>query len=152
MSVSLPGLPPGQAESEVMTARLTSRSSRTAALGSTLLIALTPALSACGGADASAATGTSTLKWTSSYFPKHWDPVVSGSGAQFRELALVYASLTRINDQGKAVPDLAQSWNYNSKGDQVVFHVRPGLKFSDGTPLRGRRSRAGLPRACRRRA
>jgi peptide/nickel transport system substrate-binding protein len=130
-----------------MTARLTSRPSRNAALGAALLVALAPVLSACGGGDASAATGASTLKWTSSYFPKHWDPVVGGSGAQFRELALVYASLTRINDQGKAVPDLAKNWDYNATGDQVVFHVRPGLKFSDGTAVDAAAVKAAIERA-----
>lgn len=66
---------------------------RTAALGTALAVVLVPVLAACGG-DASSANGSSTLKWASTYFPTHWDPVVGGSGAQFRELALVYASLT----------------------------------------------------------
>ncbi|MFJ9626311.1 ABC transporter substrate-binding protein [Streptomyces sp. NPDC091280] len=126
-----------------MSGRLTPRSRRAAirpgrlraaALGTALATVLVPALSACGG-DASTAGGNATLKWASSYFPTHWDPVVSGSGAQFRELALVYASLTRTNAAGKAVPDLAKSWEYNAKGDQVTFHLRSGLKFSDGTPV-----------------
>ncbi|WP_392896061.1 ABC transporter substrate-binding protein [Streptomyces sp. LN699] len=112
---------------------------RLAVLATALVAVLTPALGACAGDAASAsgagAGGNGTLKWTSSYFPAHWDPVVSGSGAQFRELALVYASLTRTDETGKAVPDLAESWEYNEKGDQVTFHLRPGLKFTDGAPL-----------------
>ncbi|MGW6970022.1 ABC transporter substrate-binding protein [Streptomyces sp. NPDC054952] len=112
---------------------------RLAILATALVAVLTPALGACAGGAASAggggAGGNGTLKWTSSYFPAHWDPVVSGSGAQFRELALVYASLTRTDETGNAVPDLAESWEYNEKGDQVTFHLRPGLKFTDGVPL-----------------
>ncbi|MGW6817494.1 ABC transporter substrate-binding protein [Streptomyces sp. NPDC055005] len=112
---------------------------RLAVLATALVAVLTPALGACAGGAASAggggAGGNGTLKWTSSYFPAHWDPVVSGSGAQFRELALVYASLTRTDETGNAVPDLAESWEYNDKGDQVTFHLRPGLKFTDGVPL-----------------
>ena len=59
-------------------------------------------LSACAGSGSAASTagGPATLKWATSYFPAHWDPVVSGSGAQFRELALVYASLTRTDAEG----------------------------------------------------
>lgn len=88
---------------------------RRAVVLATALVALAaPALSACGG-DSAAAGGGATLKWTSSYFPTHWDPVVGGSGAQFRELALTYASLTRTDETGKAVPDLAKSWEYNKK-------------------------------------
>lgn len=107
---------------------------------------LIPALSACGGSSA-AAGDNATLKWASSYFPAHWDPVVGGSGAQFRELSLVYASLTRTDEKGNAVPDLARSWKYNAKGDQITFHLRPGLKFSDGEPVDGAAVKAAVERA-----
>ncbi|MFC8665074.1 ABC transporter substrate-binding protein [Streptomyces sp. NPDC057199] len=119
---------------------------RAAALGTVLVTLLAPALSACGG-DAASAGGSSTLKWTSSYFPTHWDPVVGGSGAQFRELALVYASLTRTDESGKAVPDLAKSWEYNAKGDEITFHLRSGLKFSDGEPVDATAVKAAIERA-----
>ncbi|MDQ1034048.1 peptide/nickel transport system substrate-binding protein [Streptomyces sp. V3I8] len=119
---------------------------RAAALGTVLAAVLTPVLSACGG-DTAAAGGGSTLKWTSSYFPTHWDPVVGGSGAQFRELALTYASLTRTDETGKAVPDLAKSWEYNDKGDEITFHLRSGLKFSDGEPVDGAAVKAAIERA-----
>ncbi|MFF9453435.1 ABC transporter substrate-binding protein [Streptomyces flaveolus] len=119
---------------------------RAAALGVSLVTVLVPALSACGG-DAASAGGGATLKWTSSYFPAHWDPVVGGSGAQFRELALVYASLTRTDESGKAVPDLAKSWEYNDKGDLITFHLRPGLKFSDGEPVDAAAVEAAIERA-----
>ncbi|MER6272348.1 ABC transporter substrate-binding protein [Streptomyces sp900105755] len=108
---------------------------RATALGTVLAAVLVPSLSACAGGASAASDGNATLKWASSYFPAHWDPVVSGSGAQFRELSLVYASLTRTDEKGNAVPDLAKSWDYNSRGDRITFHLRPGLKFSDGTPV-----------------
>ncbi|MGW7422051.1 ABC transporter substrate-binding protein [Streptomyces sp. NPDC054813] len=119
---------------------------RTAAVAGTLVALLAPALTACGSGTASAGSGA-TLKWTSSYFPAHWDPVVSGSGAQFRELALTYASLTRTDETGKAVPDLAKSWEYNKKGDEITFHLRPNLKFSDGQPVNGAAVKAAIERA-----
>ncbi|MEW1859932.1 ABC transporter substrate-binding protein [Streptomyces sp. NPDC088194] len=119
---------------------------RLAALSAVLVTTAGASLSACGGQSASAGGGD-TLKWASSSFPSHWDPVVSGSGAQFRELALVYASLTRTDATGKAVPDLARSWEYNAKGDQVTFHLRPGLKFSDGSVLDGSAIKAAIERA-----
>ncbi len=119
---------------------------RSTALGAALATALVPALSACGG-DAAGASGDAALKWTSTYFPTHWDPVVGGSGAQFRELSLVYASLTRTDATGKAVPDLARSWEYNDKGDRITFHLRPGLKSSDGEPVNGTAVKAAIERA-----
>lgn len=120
--------------------RLSIRHRRTAVAGLTALgVALVAALSACGGA----ATGTTTassgsgavLKWATTYFPAHWDPVVNGAGAQFRPLTLAYASVTNINAAGDPTPGLASSWTYNATGTEVTFHIRPGLKFSDGTPV-----------------
>ncbi|GAA4708902.1 ABC transporter substrate-binding protein [Phytohabitans rumicis] len=103
-------------------------------------------LAGCAGDDGAGAAGESTLRWAVT-LPAHWDPVVSGSGAQFRILSLAYASLTEIDEQGKAVPSLAQSWDYNDKGDQVTFHLRPNLKFSDGEPLNAAAVKAYLERA-----
>ncbi|WNF00780.1 ABC transporter substrate-binding protein [Streptomyces luomodiensis] len=119
---------------------------RAAALGTALVTVAVPVLSACSG-EAVSAGGSAALKWTSSYFPTHWDPVVGGSGAQFRELSLVYASLTRTDETGKAVPDLAKSWEYNAKGDQITFHLRPNLTFSDGAPVDGAAVKAAIERA-----
>jgi peptide/nickel transport system substrate-binding protein len=125
------------------------RAKRGTVLGVTLaLTALTA--SACAGSSGAAggaSGGGATLKWATSYFPTHWDPVVSGSGAQFRELALVYASLTRTDARGNAVPDLARSWEYNKTGDEVTFHLRPNLKFSDGTPVDASAVKQAIDRA-----
>lgn len=107
-------------------------------------------LSACGSGGTSTAAGgggSATLKWASSYFPAHWDPVVSGSGAQFRQLALVYASLTRTDEKGNAVPDLAESWKYNDAGDEVTFQLRPNLTFSDGSPVNADAVKKAIERA-----
>jgi peptide/nickel transport system substrate-binding protein len=110
--------------------------------------ALGAVLAACGSGSGSAGSAdAATLKWASSYFPTHWDPVVGGSGAQFRELALVYASVTRVNEKGEAVPDLAESWKYNAKGDEVTFHLRQGLKFTDGTPVNADAVKQAIERA-----
>jgi peptide/nickel transport system substrate-binding protein len=90
-------------------------------------------VSACSSG-ASAASAGATLKWATA-LPTHWDPVVSGAGAQFRILSLVYASLTNIDAKGNPTPGLAESWTYNATGTQVTFHLRTGLTFSDGTAV-----------------
>jgi peptide/nickel transport system substrate-binding protein len=131
-----------------MSVRNTARRLRGSAIGIAVVAALAAALSGCGtGGASTSGDGTATLKWASSYFPTHWDPVVGGSGAQFRELALAYASLTRTDEQGRAVPDLAQSWDYNTAGDEVTFHLRPGLKFSDGAPVDAAAVKSAIERA-----
>ena len=122
--------------------RPTRRARWAAALG----VAVALVLAGCAGGGAGGVAGESTLRFAVA-LPAHWDPVVSGSGAQFRILSLVYASLTDIDEKGKAVPSLAQSWDYNATGDQVTFHLRPNLKFSDGTPLNADAVKQYLERA-----
>jgi peptide/nickel transport system substrate-binding protein len=51
----------------------------------------------------------------------------------------LYDGLTKFDlKQGteipKIIPDLAESWEPNATGDQWTFHLRPGVKFHDGTP------------------
>ncbi|MGM7668621.1 ABC transporter substrate-binding protein [Microbacterium sp. A93] len=94
-------------------------------------------LSACAGpaSGGDEAGAGQVLKWAPSTSPWSWDPVVQGSGFQFNQLSLAYASLTEINEEGEAVPGLAESWEYNEAGDAVTFTLREGLVFQDGSPL-----------------
>jgi len=113
------------------------------------LIASMLLLAACSSGRASTASGTpapQVLKWAVD-FPANWDPIVQGSGAGFRVLALAYASLTEIDAQGRAQPGLAQSWDYNAKGDEITFHLRPNLRFSDGTPVNAEAVKLYIERA-----
>src|SRR6185369_15099566 len=102
-----------------------------AALGAATLLA------ACGdgttGPGAAGGTG-GTLKWGWA-LPTSWDPVTSSAGWDVHVLSLVYAGLTKLDEQGKAAPALATGWKYNADGTEVSFTLRPGLTFSDGTPL-----------------
>ncbi|MDE1995827.1 MAG: hypothetical protein KGI75_25230, partial [Rhizobiaceae bacterium] len=86
------------------------------------------------------------LRWAA-LLNNHWDPVVQGSGYNFNQTALAYASLTEIDENGKAVPGLAQSWTYNQAGDKITFHLRPGLKFQDGEPVNAQAVKLYLERA-----
>ncbi len=45
-----------------------------------------------------------------------------------------FDGLVDTNKDGKIVPDLAESWD--TKDDKTwVFHLRKGIKWSDGTPI-----------------
>jgi len=119
--------------------RLTYRSAAAAAAA----VAIS-ALAACGSASggspgsgssapgSSGASGTLNWEWQ---LPTSWDPVTSSAGWDMHVLGLVYASLTTLNPAGDVVPGLASSWTYAADGKSVTFQLRPGLKFSDGTPL-----------------
>jgi len=86
------------------------------------------------------------LRWAA-LLNAHWDPIVQGSGYNFNQTAIAYASLTEIDENGKAAPGLAQGWTYNQAGDKVTFHLRPGLKFQDGEPLNAEAVKLYLERA-----
>ena len=76
--------------------------------------------------------GTLTWGWS---LPSTWDPVTSAVGNDSHALTLVYEAVTEQTADGEAAPGLAESWEYNATGDEITFHLREGLTFSDGTPL-----------------
>jgi peptide/nickel transport system substrate-binding protein len=48
----------------------------------------------------------------------------------------VYDGLLRVSKDGKSLePALAASWDTSADALTWTFHLRPGVKFSDGTPL-----------------
>src|SRR5437870_13419427 len=48
----------------------------------------------------------------------------------------VYDGLLRVTKDGASVePALATSWDTSADGLTWTFQLRPGVKFSDGTPL-----------------
>jgi peptide/nickel transport system substrate-binding protein len=85
-----------------------------------------------GPAAASGVGGTINWEWS---LPTSWDPVTSTAGWDMHALGLVYASVTTLNAKGDVQPGLASSWKYAADGTSVTFTLRPGLKFSDGSPL-----------------
>ncbi|WP_028661306.1 ABC transporter substrate-binding protein [Nocardioides insulae] len=104
-------------------------------LGASLIFAL----EACGGTSTTGAAGSGgagggTITWAWQ-LPTTWDPVTSSAGSDVQMLALVYDPLTALDAQGNAVPWLAESWRYDKSGRRVTFTLRPGLTFSDGTPI-----------------
>ena len=49
----------------------------------------------------------------------------------------VYRGFLRVNPTGTGfVPELAQSWKVAPDARTYTFHLRPGLRFSDGSPVK----------------
>ena len=90
------------------------------------------AASAAGAATTKGASGTLNWEWE---LPTSWDPVTSSAGWDMHALGLVYASITTLDPKGTVEAGLASSWKYAANGKSVTFTLRPGLKFSDGSPL-----------------
>jgi ABC-type transport system substrate-binding protein len=67
--------------------------------------------------------------------PRQW-PSDSLSAAAAEKLAsLVFDRLVRFDDHGMPQPMLAVSWQQDDNAKRWQFHLRAGVKFSDGSPL-----------------
>ena len=49
--------------------------------------------------------------------------------------ALLFDTLTRLDEEGAPQPKLAQSWTSSDDFKVWAFKLQPGVKFSDGTPF-----------------
>jgi peptide/nickel transport system substrate-binding protein len=49
--------------------------------------------------------------------------------------ALIYDTLTYLDDKGEPQPKLALSWTHSEDFKTWTFKLRPGVKFHDGTPF-----------------
>jgi hypothetical protein len=72
-------------------------------------------------------------------YPDIIDPQKSSYTNEFATLKMVYEGLTKFDGNLETVPGAAESWEYNSDGTELTFHLRPGLKYSDGSPLNAKR-------------
>ncbi|HEY4199130.1 MAG TPA: ABC transporter substrate-binding protein [Devosiaceae bacterium] len=69
--------------------------------------------------------------------PTNLDPTTGGAAAAIRTVTdlNIYNGLTRIDKDGNVQPDLATSWDIAADGLSYTFHLKTGVKFSDGTPF-----------------
>ena len=61
--------------------------------------------------------------------------------------AEVFEGLVALDDHGRPVPGLAETWTVEDGGKRYTFELRAGLKWSDGRPLTADDVVAGLTRA-----
>jgi peptide/nickel transport system substrate-binding protein len=109
---------------------------RLIAVGITALVALVA--TACGGSASStsaSSASSSTLTIGVSRVLVSLDPAKQSSIDGDESVnAAIYSTLTRYNAQQKLVGDLATSWSQTGP-TQWTFHIRSGVKFSNGDPL-----------------
>lgn len=68
--------------------------------------------------------------------PSTLDPAAQGDAGSAAVTAQLFESLTSFDADRQTRPALAESWRIEDGGRRIVFHLRPDLTFSDGTPLR----------------
>src|SRR5918997_493059 len=81
-------------------------------------------------------------------YPDVVDPQKGSFANEIDILALAYEGLTRFNTELETVPAAAESWEYNEDATEITFHLREGLKYSDGSPLTAENFRYAVERTC----
>src|SRR5690242_2697328 len=82
-----------------------------------------------------AAPSAKTLRVRQPFYPDVLDPQKISFVQEIDVLALAYEGLTRLDKALHTVPAAAQSWDFSPDGKTLTFHLRPGLTYSDGSPL-----------------
>lgn len=67
--------------------------------------------------------------------PLSWDPARISDALSAQLLSQVYEGLTVLDGGDQVRPALARSWTVEDDGRAIVFELRDGLTFSDGSPL-----------------
>jgi peptide/nickel transport system substrate-binding protein len=76
-----------------------------------------------------------------------FDPILISQNADLWVIINANGMLVRNNFDGTGVePDLAESWTVSDDGLVYTFKLREGLKFSDGSPIKGSDIRFSLER------
>lgn len=76
-------------------------------------------------------TSTFLGAWPAGLYP----PTDTSDAADFPYMDAIYGDLIEMGAGGKLIPDLAQSFSTSPDAKTITLHLRPGVKFSDGTPL-----------------
>ena len=67
--------------------------------------------------------------------PDGIDPTVTNNSFAMYVLCNCFEGLVTYDASGSIVPACAESWDISDDGTVYTFHLREGLKWSDGTPL-----------------
>lgn len=64
-----------------------------------------------------------------------FDPGIATDNTSIQAINMTFTGLVQLDDQLNIKPQLAQSYDISDNGLTYTFHLRPNLKFSDGTRL-----------------
>jgi peptide/nickel transport system substrate-binding protein len=76
--------------------------------------------------------------------PREWKPGSVAAAENAKLAALLYDRLLTLDDYGHFQPSLATDWSHDASFKSWQFKLRPGVKFSDGSPLTPREVVASL--------
>ncbi len=91
---------------------------------------LTLALAACGEDSRRA-----DLVFVNGAEPETLDPAIITGQPEGRVVNALFEGLCAYDENGQAVPGVAERWEVSADGKTYTFHLRSDAKWSDGSPL-----------------
>jgi peptide/nickel transport system substrate-binding protein len=88
-----------------------------------------------GSAQATDSSSTTTLNVLADTQMNTFNPFLTLGNAEFDVTGSIYPALTMLDNSGKPIPYLADSWTTSSDGLTWTFKIHPGLTWTDGQPL-----------------
>ncbi len=79
------------------------------------------------------------LRVNTGTYPDVIDPQKSSFVNEIGHLNKFYMGLSTLNEKLETVPGAASSWEFNDDATQLVFTLKPGLLYSDGSVLNAKR-------------
>ncbi|HEU5315929.1 MAG TPA: ABC transporter substrate-binding protein, partial [Chloroflexota bacterium] len=68
-------------------------------------------------------------------FPQAMNPILANDDASRSVNALIFSGLTKPDESGLPIPDLAQSWDVSPDGKTYTFVLRSNARWHDGVPV-----------------
>jgi ABC-type transport system substrate-binding protein len=104
--------------------------------GATGAVVIAVGLSACAGnaSGQASAQAQTTLNISVPTSPNSFQVGAWAGGNAVTYLSL-YDTIFMRNGTGPLQPDIAKSWGWSDGGKELTLHIRPGMKFSDNTPV-----------------
>lgn len=89
--------------------------------------------SSTGSSSTGSSSGTITVAMDADLNTMDWE--VATDGNSFIMQTMCEAGLTKLDADEQPEPDLAESWDVSDDGLTYTFHLRDGIKWSNGTPV-----------------
>jgi ABC-type transport system substrate-binding protein len=113
-------------------------------------VALLLVFAGCRSTDRSQpSTSAATLHLAQSAEPTTFDPAVVEDGPTIEVLMHIFDGLVQWTPQNSLAPALAERWEVSADGRTFTFHLRAGVKFQNGRPLKASDFVYSLNRALR---
>ncbi len=126
--------------------RASRRGASRAALAAVAALALAAGMVACSdptggagpdtvGGEAPSGTGPKALNLYLYQKPTTFNPTAPAAGANGLVMQMIFDNLVGVDDKHQLTSEIAESWEVSEDARTVTFHLRPGLKWSDGKPF-----------------